>query len=137
MNRTKHSLTGRPAAFGVGVAVLLTFAGCASEADRPRAGTTFTPTDIYVAPPDLKSGVPVTDVYYYYPAWGVYYNNSRHQFSYLQGGHWVVGPIPPGLSINSIMASPSVRMNFSDSPTNHHAETSLKYPSNWKPSTTN
>jgi len=137
MIQLKQFCPGRLAALGAGVAMVLMLAGCAGQANRPPAGATFTAADMYVTPPDLQPGILVTDHYYYYPAWGVYYNTSRSQFSYLQGGAWVLGPVPPGMPINSIMASPSVKLNFRDSPTNHHAETLLKYPANWKPPTPN
>jgi hypothetical protein len=32
------------------------------------------------------------------------------------------------------MRSPSVKMNFHDSPANHHAQVVKQYPKNWKPS---
>ena len=137
MNPPQYFLKSRPAAFGMGVAVLLTLAGCAGREDGPPAGARFTHAEVYVTPPDLRPGVPVTDVYYYYPAWGVYYNTTRRQFAYLEGGVWVIGPVPPGVPIYRILTSPSVRMNFFDSPTNHHAETVLQYPNNWQPATTN
>jgi hypothetical protein len=35
------------------------------------------------------------------------------------------------------MRSPSVKMDFHDSPANHHAEIVRQYPKNWKPSGSN
>jgi hypothetical protein len=36
-----------------------------------------------------------------------------------------------------LLASPSVRMDFHDSPAQHHATVVKQYPKNWKPSASN
>ncbi|HSY74770.1 MAG TPA: hypothetical protein VK810_04810, partial [Dongiaceae bacterium] len=43
-------------------------------------------------------------------------------------------PAPRGVSVDVLFASPSVRMNFHDSPANHHAEIVRQYPGHSKPS---
>ena len=101
---------------------LTTLTGCVGYVDGPRAG-------VYVAPP-----VVVEDDYVYYPGYDVYYNSSRHEYAYMEGGAWVSRPAPRGVSVNVLLASPSVRMNFHDSPANHHAEIVRQYPKNWKSS---
>jgi hypothetical protein len=112
-------------------AVLLgTLTGCVGYVDGPRAG-------VYVAPPVVETGVVVQDDYVYYPGYDVYYNSSRHQYAYMEGGAWVSRPAPRGVSVDVLLASPSVRMDFHDSPANHHAEIVQKYPRNWKSSGSN
>jgi hypothetical protein len=37
-----------------------------------------------------------------------------------------------GVSADVLLASPSVRMDFHDSPANHHADMAKKYPKNYK-----
>jgi hypothetical protein len=101
---------------------LTTLTGCVGYVDGPRVG-------VYVAPP-----VVVEDDYVYYPGYDVYYNSSRHEYAYTEGGAWVSRPAPRGVSVNVLLASPSVRMNFHDSPANHHAEIVRQYPKNWKSS---
>jgi hypothetical protein len=102
-------------------ALLTTLTGCVGYVDDPRAG-------VYVAPPVVETGVVVEDDYVYYPDYGVYYNSSRHEYAYMDGGAWVSRPAPRGVSVDVLFASPSVRMNFHDSPAFHHAEISRQYP---------
>jgi hypothetical protein len=106
-------------------ALLGTLTGCVGYVEGPRA-------DVYVAPPEPV--VVVQDDYVYYPQYQVYYSSSRQQYLYLDGGAWVTRPQPRGVSVNVLFASPSVRMNFHDSPANHHAEIVQQYPKNWKSS---
>jgi hypothetical protein len=42
-------------------------------------------------------------------------------------------PAPQGVSVDVLLASPSVKMDFHDSPAKHHTEMVQKYPKNWKP----
>jgi hypothetical protein len=127
MNDKKPFLKNNKVGFVVGAALLTTLAGCVGYVDGPRAG-------VYVAPPVVETGVVVEDDYVYYPNYEVYYSSSRHQYAYLEGGAWVSRPAPRGVSVDVLLASPSVRMNFHDSPANHHAEIVRQYPKNWKPS---
>jgi hypothetical protein len=104
-------------------ALLGTLTGCVGYVDGPSAG-------VYVAP-----AVVVQDDYVYYPNYGVYYSQSRRQYAYQENGAWVNTPEPRGVSVDVLLASPSVKMNFHDSPANHHAAVAQQYPKNWKPST--
>ena len=104
-------------------ALLGTLTGCVGYVDGPRAG-------VYAEP----SVVVVQDDYVYYPNYECYYSVSRHQYAYRDGRNWVSRPAPRGVSVNVLQASPSVRMNFHDSPAQHHAEVVKQYPKNWKPS---
>jgi hypothetical protein len=81
--------------------------------------------------------VAVPDNYVYYPAYGVYYNSSRHQYAYMHGNSWVSGPRPLDVSIDVLQASPSVGMDFHDSPALHHKAMVQKYPKAWKPAASN
>jgi hypothetical protein len=74
------------------------------------------------------------DDYVYYPQYECYYSVSRHQYAYRQGNAWVARSAPQGVSVNVLLTSPSVKMNFHDSPANHHATVVKQYPKNWKPS---
>ena len=73
------------------------------------------------------------DDYVYYPFYGIYYSNNRHQYAYLDKGIWVWNSAPETVSIDTLKASPSVKMEFHDSPEMHHVETVQKYPKNWTP----
>jgi hypothetical protein len=84
---------------------------------------------ITVAPPTV-----VQDNYVYYPSYDIYYNSGRHQYAYLQGGAWVNAPAPGRVSVDVLRASPSVNMDFHDSPANHNDAMVRQYPKNWKPS---
>ena len=75
----------------------------------------------------------VQDDYVYYPHYGVYYNHSRHQYYYMKNNAWVVAPAPEGVTADVLLASPSVHMDFHDSPARHHADMLKRYPRNWAP----
>ena len=123
MNGKKHFFKTNKAGCVLGAVLLTTLAGCVGYVDGPRAG-------VYVAPPVVESAVVVQDDYVYYPDYEIYYNSTRHQYAYLEGGAWVSRPAPRGVSVNVLLASPSVRMNFHDSPANHHAVIARQYPKN-------
>jgi len=104
-------------------ALLALNTGCAVRVDEPAGAA------VYVAPPTVV----VQDDYVYYPGYDIYYNSYRHQYAYLEGGAWVSRPQPRGVSVNVLLASPSVRMDFHDAPALHHAAVVQKYPKNWAP----
>jgi hypothetical protein len=114
--------------FVLGAALLTMLTGSVSYADELRVGIVV-PPPVVVAPPVVV----VQDDYVYYPNYGIYYNSHRHQYAYLENGAWVMQPTPQGVTVEVLLASPSVRMDFHDSPANHHAEMLRKYPKNWKP----
>ena len=108
--------------FVLGAVLLGTLTGCVGYVDGPRAG--------YYAEPSVAV---VQDDYVYYPGYEVYYSSSRHQYAYREGRAWVSRPAPRGVSVNVLLASPSVRMDFHDSPAQHHAAIVRQYPKNWAP----
>jgi hypothetical protein len=115
--------------FVLGAALLTMLTANTSYADGLRVGIIVAPPVVVVAPPVVV----VQDDYVYYPDYGIYYNSQRHQYAYLENGAWVSQPAPQGVSVEVLLASPSVRMDFHDSPANHHAEMLRKYPKNWRP----
>ena len=118
--------------FLFGAALLVTLTGCVGYVDGPRGG-------VYVEPPTVQ----VSPVYYelddyiYYPRYQVYYGSRSHHYYYQEGRSWVGYPQPRGISVNVLVASPSVNVNFHDSPAAHHSEVIRSYPKNWKPSVEN
>ncbi len=109
--------------------LLAALTGCVGNVDGPGFGA------VYVQPPSVQveTGFAVQDDYVYYPGYQVYYSSSRHQYAYLEGGAWVSRPTPRGVSVDVLHASPSVRMDFHDSPANHHAAVARQYPKHWAP----
>ena len=99
--------------------LLGTLTGCVGYIDGPRAG-------VYATPPVVV----VEDDYVYYPDYEIYYSSSRHQYAYMEGRAWVSRPAPRGVSVDVLLRSPSVRMDFHDSPANHHAEVVRQHPGN-------
>ena len=96
---------------------------------------TLAPPVVVVAPPVVVApAVVIQDDYVYYPSYGIYFNSHRHQYASLVDGAWVLQPAPQGVSVEVLLASPSVNMDWHDSPERHHAEMLKKYPKNWKPS---
>jgi hypothetical protein len=90
---------------------------------------------VYVHTPtvQVEVGAAVQDDYVYYPGYQVYYSSNRRQFTYLEGRSWVSRPAPPRVSVDVLFASPSVRLDFHDSPANHHASVVRQYPKDWAP----
>ena len=111
------------ARFVLAAVLLATLTGCEGYVEGPRAGVYAEP-QVFVAQDD----------YGYYPNYECYYSVSRHQYAYREGNAWVARPAPRGVSVNVLVASPSVRMDFHDSPAQHHAAVVKQYPKNWKPS---
>jgi len=111
------------AGFLLGAVLLATLTGCVGYVEGPRAGVQVEPY-----------AFAVQDDYVYYPNYECYYSVSRRQYAYREGNAWVARPAPRGVSVNVLLASPSVRMDFHDSPAQHHAAVVKQYPKNWKPS---
>ena len=68
------------------------------------------------------------DDYVYYPEYQVYYSVNLHQYAYRNGDRWIARPAPVGVSVDALRASHSVKMDFHDSPANHHANVVKQYP---------
>jgi hypothetical protein len=123
MKDKNHFFKADKVGLALAAALLVTLTGCVGYVDGPRAG-------VEVESPAFA----VQDDYVYYPNYEVYYSVSRHQYAYREGNAWVARPAPRGVTVNVLMASPSVKMNFHDSPANHHTTVVKQYPKNWKPS---
>jgi hypothetical protein len=112
----------------LGAVLLLTLTGCVGYVEGPRAG-------VYVEPAvQVDAGFVGQDDYVYYPGYQMYYGSRSHRWYDREGSSWVAHAAPRGASVDVLHASPSVRMDFHDSPANHHPEVVQKYPKNWKPS---
>ena len=127
MNLGKSSFKSENVTLLSCVSLLMTMTGCIGYVDRPRDH------NAYVAPPAVETVVVVPDDYVYYPDYEIYYSNRRRQYAYRDGGAWVSRPEPRGVSVNVLIASPSVRMEFHDSPARHHAAIVRQYPRNGVP----
>ena len=112
MNSPKHFLTAVKVAVVTSAALLGTLVGCVSHVARPPVGS------VYVAPPAM---VVVQEDYVYYPDYQVYYSGHRREYVYLEGRSWVSRPTPPRVTVNVLLASPSVRLAARDFPQHHHA----------------
>ena len=120
MNKTRHLAAGK-IGFVLCTALVGALTGCIAYVDRPSHG------EVYVQPPSVQED------YVYYPGYQVYYSSYRHQYIYLEGRSWVSRPAPPHVSVDVLFASPSVRLDFHDSPANHHASVVRQYPKHWTP----
>lgn len=102
--------------------------GCVGYVDETRGGGVY-------GHPHLRgeTTVLVQDDYVYYPGHEVYYSGSRRQYVYLEGRSWVSRPVPPRVSVDVLFRSPSVRLDFHDSPSFHHAAVVRQYPKHWAP----
>ena len=130
MNNGKIFFKADKAGILLGAMLLATLTGCVGYVEGPRAG-------VYVEPPVVETAVVIQDDYVYYPAYEVYYSSSRRQYAYREGNAWVARPAPRGVSVDVLRASPSVRMDFHDSPAEHHAAVVKQYPKNWAPAKSN
>jgi hypothetical protein len=103
--------------------LLMALTGWVSDANGQSIQITV-PAPVVVVSPVVVA----QDNYVYYPNYAVYYNTSRHQYAYMDGGAWVLRPAPMGVSADVLLASPSVKMDFHDSPAKHHAAMAKKFP---------
>ena len=108
-----------------GVALLSGLAGCVSQGDGLRRASGYAPP-----PPDYveTEEVMLQDNYVYYPDYQVYYISNQRQYVYLLDGSWVSRPAPPRVPVEVLFASRSVRLDFHDSPSLHHASVVRQYP---------
>lgn len=133
MINKKHFFKTNKIGFVLGAVLLAALTEFAGNADAQGVGITVQAPAVVVATPVVVAPVVVVqDDYIYYPSYGVYYNSHRHQYAYLEAGAWVFAPAPQGVSVEVLLASPSVRMDWHDSPEHHHAEMVQRYPKNWK-----
>jgi hypothetical protein len=121
-NKTYFFKTGK-AGFVSNTVLLIALAACVSYAHGQSIQITVPPPVVVAVP-----AVVAQDNYVYYPDYGVYFNPTRRQWAYQDGGAWVSRPAPPGVSADVLLASPSVKMDFHDSPANHHAAIAKKFP---------
>lgn len=126
MNKTRRSTIG-----GVLGAVLLgALAGSVSRADEPQnARGHGSLRTVYV-----DAGARLQNDYVYYPNYQVYYNSTWREYVYQDGSSWVSRPSPPRVSVADLLASPSVSLDFHDSPSIHHGTIARQYPKHWSPS---
>ena len=127
MNSTKLFFQADKAGFVLGAMLLVTLTGCMGPANGPRGRSA------YSARPPVETAVVMQDDYVYYPGYDVYYSSNRRQYLWQEQGAWVSRPAPRSVSINVLLGSPSVKMDFHDSPAQHHAAVVQKYPRNWAP----
>jgi hypothetical protein len=111
-----------------GTALIAVLTGCVGYVEHPHHSGA-----VYVAPPVVETTIVVQDDYVYYPGYQVYYSSSRRQYVYLEGRTWVSRPAPPRVSASVLFASPSVHLDFHDSPSSHHSTVMRQYPKNWAP----
>jgi hypothetical protein len=126
MNDKRHFFKADQVGLALAAVFLLTLTGCVGYVDGPRA-------QVYAEPTTFAD----QDDYVYYPNYECYYSVSRHQYAYRENNAWVARSAPRGVSREVLVASPSVRMNFHDSPAQHHDAVVRQYPKNWKPSGSN
>jgi hypothetical protein len=125
MKIKKYCLKAGKAGFVSNTVLLMALTGCVYCANGQDVR-------ISVTPPVVVTPEVTVDNYVYYPSYGVYYNTTRRQFCYRVGDAWVTRPQPPGVSADVLLALPSVKMDFHDSPDHHHADVVRKYPKNYK-----
>ncbi len=133
MNNNTDSQNACLAGLMAGGVLLLVTTLSACNRDQPQvtmvpapAATQAAPTPpvvVMAAQPEIL----VQDDYLYYPQYGVYYSNSRRRYVYQEGSTWVSRPAPPQVGISILLASPSVHMEFHDSPAAHHADVIRSY----------
>ncbi len=131
MSDKKLACNADKVGLALAAAFLVTLTGCVGYVDGPRAG-------VYMEPAvQVDAGFVGQDDYVYYPGYQMYYGSRSHRWYDREGSSWVAHPAPRGVSVEVLHSSPSVRMDFHDSPEHHHSEVVRQYPKNWKPAGSN
>lgn len=123
MNKTRRLVIDK-IGFVFSTALLGALTGCIGYVEGPPQAR---------APVYVESGAVGQDDYVYYPGYEVYYSSHRRQYVYQDGNAWVSRPAPPRVSVDVLLASPSVRLDFHDAPAVHHAMVVQQYPKHWTP----
>jgi hypothetical protein len=118
--KTHFALAG-----ATGLLLIATLAGCSSSdtgyyRDRP-IGYDSRTTVVYEE-----------DDYDYYPGYEVYYARNRREYVYRDGNRWVRSATYPRANSQILFSSPSVRVEFRDSPERHHDTVVRRYPRDWR-----
>lgn len=98
--------------------------GCVDYVDRPNQTTPYGSN----RPGYAGNTNYYQDEYVYYPDHEVYYNRNRGQYVYQDNGVWLTRTSPRRVSASVLQSSPSVRLDFHDSPQAHHATVAKQYP---------
>ena len=108
-----------------GAVLLAGLTGCVG--DMPHRGA-------WSAAPEAKR-VPTSatsqDEYLYFPSYAIYYNSTQHRYVCLESDGWATRIAPRDVTVESLLSSPSVLMDFHDSPVQHHDSVVRRYPKNW------
>jgi hypothetical protein len=128
----KNLLTASAAGLIALVSALTALTGCAPAASTTATVAETTPPAPAPTPAAPAPATVAQDDYDYYPGYEVYYSRNQHEYVYRDGNSWVRRPQPRGITVEALFASPSVRVDFHDSPERHHNEVVRNYPRNWK-----
>jgi len=113
------------AAGGLGLLVLTLLAGCA---DTP----TWSSMSVVPSSAQLQAVRGRAPSYVYFARYEIYFERTLRQYTYVEGNAWVTrSEPPPGVPVALLEASPSVALNYSDTPQRHHAAVVSSYPRNW------
>jgi hypothetical protein len=115
-----------PASLIAGTVFSAVLAGCVTTGSSEGRGCRGYQTG------QTQTTVVYQDDYDYYPGYEVYYSRNRHEYVYRDGNAWVRRPEPRGVTLNVLLSTPSVRVDFHDSPELHHSSVVQSYPKNWK-----
>jgi len=121
-NRIPFNMNSASLLVGTAILAVLT-AGCVTE---QRSAYRVRPTV------QVQAAVVFQDDYDYYPNYEIYYSRSRREYVYRDGNAWVRRPEPRGVTLDILLAAPSVRLDFHDAPEQHHNSVVKSYPRNWK-----
>lgn len=120
-----HFLFRGETALLCGVVVLVSLTGCVG--DMPHRGAWSIAPETRQVPTTATS----RDEYLYFPSYAIYYNSTQLRYVCLESDGWATRIAPRDVTVGSLLASPSVLMDFHDSPVQHHDSVVRRYPKNW------
>jgi len=81
---------------------------------------------------DIQTGLRRLDDYVYYPAFQVYFNAARGQYTFWDGQVWVTSHEPPQeIPVELLEIAASVPLRFEQGARWQHAEVVRLYPPDW------
>lgn len=109
--------------------LLLVLIGCNAQWGMPVRGYGY-PQGLAAFAPRVGAAANFT----YYPRFAAYYHHATQQFYFANGKQWQTQPTLPGIAPQDVLRTPGVPFQFTDHPSQYHAQVQQAFPPSRTPS---